>query len=795
MLEFTLRRPYNLSYSEWSFEQHLKHHALTSATSMTLVASWLCLLMALFAFANSASAAFYFDNDMDGFVSEHSSPLMSRSSVVKSNMYDLIIEWIEIPQSPATGGALIEQDDILIIVRPRGEVAWINLRKRQGPYETRIAAPLNLAELLSSGIPEKSKLNMAWFRAAGAYVESLDQKLRLYVTHHVFEKSCFFLQLSAVDLKFDRKMGLIQDSDWKIIFRPDPCIQIGDASFSPFAGNQAGGKIVELDKNHLLVAYGDHEVDGYKGANSPQDPDSPYGKLWKIAKNGESASIFTMGMRNPQGLYIDDKHRIWESEHGPQGGDELNFITEGSNYGWPSQTYGVFYGGYEWPLNRVQGDHSDNRYRAPVFAWIPSIAPTSLTQIQGSRFALWRGDLLLATLKDQSLRRLRLDRDSVVYDERIPVGQRVRDLVALKDGRLAMLADGPLVGLIDASSSNLQQLGAAKPSLQKTNEAGSIETIFNTKCASCHSLSAVVTAGPPLAGVAGRTIGKYPGFTYSPALAKAHGTWTSDLFVSFVTAPSKHFPGSTMPPVDVTPQQAERIYDYLAAALPGQPHDQANPTNLKNRRSADAADKRWLVTLADVSGDDLAALEAKRKSGPFAVPFALEKRPVGAYEELAPGFWVGFDAEANSSIFIGQITSTHASTSLLDQKYAIEIEVRDIGSTQWASVEQTTELLGDTTQYRLIMEFKAKLSLPSSVDLHLFIPQTAGPDHRLPLASVHLSNQYGSAAFSKIIDVSELPNINRAKPPRAILFLPLRSGLTIELASFDVSLLPLAPPK
>lgn len=116
------------------------------------------------------------------------------------------------------------------------------------------------------------------------------------------------------------------------------------------------------------------------------------------------------------------------------------------------------YGNYEVPLNPSQGRHSAPEYEPPVFAWVPSIGTSNLTKIKGPKFPLWAGDLLLATLNNKALRRLRIIDKHVVYDERIEIGQRLRDIVALDDGRIAVLSDSGSVGLIDDTGRKLKPL-------------------------------------------------------------------------------------------------------------------------------------------------------------------------------------------------------------------------------------------------------------------------------------------------------------------------------------------------
>jgi hypothetical protein len=420
------------------------------------------LLCAAALLCPSARADGFDESAIKTYVAARPRPMTVKSTAeVKSNMVQLGIKWYGLPKSAGTGGALVVADDILIVIRPRGDVLWADVERSNGFYRTKIVVPMNVTAFEASGIVETSGMDSCCFRVGGAYGEPTENGLRLFVSHHVFEDGCFYFQVSRIDLVFRPTSGLRAKSDWKTIFKPTPCVHIGDAS-QPFAGHQSGGRIVQFDDRHLLVSYGDHELDGENdGPVAPQDRASPYGKLWKVAKDGSSSSLYALGLRNPQGLLVARGGRIWESEHGPQGGDELNLIVEGGNYGWPFQTFGVGYEDYVWPPNPIQGDHSDPRYRQPQFAWVPAIAPSNLTQVTGTKFPLWQSDLLLSTLIDRSVHRLRMVEDRVILDERIQIGERLRDIVFLADGRFALLADSPLVGIVDNHGASLK--GPATP--------------------------------------------------------------------------------------------------------------------------------------------------------------------------------------------------------------------------------------------------------------------------------------------------------------------------------------------
>ena len=132
--------------------------------------------------------------------------------------------------------------------------------------------------------------------------------------------------------------------------------------------------------------------------------------------------------------------KVWSTEHGAQGGDELNLLVDGSNYGWPATTYGTAYGLKHWPLSRPAG--KDEHFVPPVFAWVPSIGISGLTGVpEDSEFPEWQGDLLVSSLRDFSIWRIRLREDQIAYTERIEVKTRIRDISMGHDGRIGLWTD------------------------------------------------------------------------------------------------------------------------------------------------------------------------------------------------------------------------------------------------------------------------------------------------------------------------------------------------------------------
>ena len=156
-------------------------------------------------------------------------------------------------------------------------------------------------------------------------------------------------------------------------------------------------------------------------------------------KPGALPEIWTLGHRNVQAAAFDPKGRLWEVEHGTRGGDELNLIEKGGNYGWPIVAYGVEYSGapIAFALTNRPG------FEQPVYYWDPVIAPSGAQFYTGNAFPEWRGNLFVGALKEQRLVRLVLENDRVIGEEHLLVDrrQRIRDVRQGPDGALYLVTD------------------------------------------------------------------------------------------------------------------------------------------------------------------------------------------------------------------------------------------------------------------------------------------------------------------------------------------------------------------
>jgi aldose sugar dehydrogenase len=225
----------------------------------------------------------------------------------------------------------------------------------------------------------------------------------------------------------------------KVIFR-----QQGPLS----SGNHYGCRIAQADDGNLFVTLGEH----FAYRDLAQALDNHLGKVIRIAPDGSvpadnpfagrsdaKAEIWSYGHRNEQGLAINPATgELWEIEHGPRGGDEVNVIGKGKNYGWPVIGYGIDYSGA-----KIHESTAKDGMEQPVKYWVPSIAPSGMAFYTGKLFPKWSGSLFTGALQGAMLVRLTLDGNAVTSEERLlqNLHERIRDVRQGPDGALWLLTD------------------------------------------------------------------------------------------------------------------------------------------------------------------------------------------------------------------------------------------------------------------------------------------------------------------------------------------------------------------
>jgi glucose/arabinose dehydrogenase len=214
----------------------------------------------------------------------------------------------------------------------------------------------------------------------------------------------------------------------RVIFRVTPT----------YAGTMHYGSRLAFGSDGMLyVSTGDRSDAPMR--KYAQDPKSTLGKIVRVAPDGSKSEIWSSGHRNVQAMAFDAQGRLWVVEHGTKGGDELNLVEKGKNYGWPLVAYGEEYSGKPIPgaVTAKAG------YEQPVYYWDPVIAPSGAQFYSGEAFPEWRGSLFIGALKDKKLVRLRLQEGKVSGEEHLLAerGQRIRDVRQGADGALYIVTD------------------------------------------------------------------------------------------------------------------------------------------------------------------------------------------------------------------------------------------------------------------------------------------------------------------------------------------------------------------
>jgi glucose/arabinose dehydrogenase len=214
-----------------------------------------------------------------------------------------------------------------------------------------------------------------------------------------------------------------------------------------------GGRIAFLPDETLILTLGD----GFAYREAAQKPDTHIGKIVRLTRDGGTPQdnpflgksefkpqIYSMGHRNVQGVAYDvPTNTLWAHEHGPRGGDELNIIKPGENYGWPIATQGTDYNGA-----RISPFETYSGMVDPVHNWTPSIAPSGLAIYRGDMFPDWNGDALIGGLASRDLRRVDLENGMSIgeVDLLSDLDDRIRDVRIAQDGSILILTDDKING-------------------------------------------------------------------------------------------------------------------------------------------------------------------------------------------------------------------------------------------------------------------------------------------------------------------------------------------------------------
>ena len=457
-------------------------------------------------------------------------------------------------RSPSSGGGLDTYRNGFIVANGVGEfhrLEWDGLSLASEKLE--LPPLLNRDRFL---LDNSLEVEAGHFRIMDVLVDTISPRHRILASHYLWDPDERCLSMRVSTIAMPEGGGRSPGAAWEALFTARPCVPFDGGAYR--LTNHSGGRMAWASDGALVLTLGemaplpgaiDREASfsqqlatDYPEAFFSQQLDTDYGKILVLDLQGE-VDVLSVGHRNPEGLVVTRDGTIWSTEHGPEGGDELNLIMRGRNYGWPIVTYGTD-GSTSWPPAAGLQDHGP--YEEPVYAWLPSVGVSNLIELGGAQFPSWEGDLLIASLNGFSLFRTRIRSGRVVYTERIFIGQRIRDLVEDPQGRVLIWTDqSELVSLTDAGA-------------ERTGE------VVYSECAVCHEQAqGGLETAPSLHRLFGREAGRLPGYDFSEAFQSLDLVWTPQTLDRFLSGPAGFVPGTTMVFGGLPEADREAVIEFL----------------------------------------------------------------------------------------------------------------------------------------------------------------------------------------------------------------------------------------
>lgn len=485
-------------------------------------------------------------------------------STVESIFVSLDLEAVDVPVARSgNGGALASFGDDLIVMTHEGGFFDVT-----GDTAIRldVTPPPNGWDAMLAFEQANPDYSFAHYYFRFNDIAFFDGLMIVSYTDWVPEQNCYRNSIATAPLGTAQSAAEIrlETQDWQVLFSTTPCLQ-PKRTGQAIEGHMAGGRFRISEDRTIYLASGDYAIDGnYDPRVLAQDPGQFYGKVIAIDLDTGAFEIASQGHSNPQGIAITDTGDIYVVEHGRRGGDELNRIIAGTDYGWPLVSLGTRYN--KLPLQGAISYGGHPEFQPPVYAWLPSVAPSSLMQIQDFHPA-WDGDLLAGTLAGDTLLRIRIVDGRVLFDERIKMDMRIRHVHQHGD-QIVLWTDQKQVvklsvGQFDASA----QFAVAKiDELALTDRQKAQTEAVLGRCAECHSMGVVEGGNAPALGqVYSRQIAGGD-FDYSAALRGIDGTWTRETLTAYLSDPDAFAPGTGMPNPEISdPQVVSALIDILEA--------------------------------------------------------------------------------------------------------------------------------------------------------------------------------------------------------------------------------------
>ncbi|MGI9388550.1 MAG: PQQ-dependent sugar dehydrogenase [Boseongicola sp.] len=455
-------------------------------------------------------------------------------------------ERIGVPvEREGSGGALTSVGDSVVVMTHEGRFFLVD---NSSTTELSVESPDNGFDAMLAFEKSNPDYQFAHFYFRYNDFAYDDGRLIVSMTKWHANDNCYstVLATTPAPLTNNPMNWKVTRDDWEETFSTSPCLppKRGGRAID---GHMAGGRIAISGDGSVFLASGDYAVDGTYAAEAlAQNSESQYGKVLRINTITGNAEVVSQGHSNMQGISFDLSNQLYVIEHGRRGGDELNLIQNGQDYGWPQVSLGTRYN--KLPLRNTLEYGRHPVFEAPIFAWLPSVAVSSLTVIEDFHPS-WNGDLLAGSLSGKSLFRIRIRDGRVLFSEKIDIGNRIRHLIQHND-EIVLWTDSKevirlRVGAVDASfefaQAKLNTLG-----LSSSNRAAA-QTALEA-CAECHSFGASPGGNAPaLGGIFGTDVASESGYEYSDGLTSLEGKWTSETLAAFLDNPDSYAPGTLMP--------------------------------------------------------------------------------------------------------------------------------------------------------------------------------------------------------------------------------------------------------
>ncbi len=569
----------------------------------------------------------------DGYKGAMVRDAILQSKELTSSLYGIAIEMVDLPLPRGSRSSIASIDAGIFYISNIGKLYF---RSMNGSDRGFIPIGRDLVV---------DKTASAFRRFEQAYISVLDiaarkngeGKYTLFASYIAADdaRGCLFIRVMKNEVAGFVDGLPVLSGDWVEYYRTKPCLPVEKLHHELIS--LAGGRIAFHDGSLYLSVGTLNWEKTEKGTVTAQDPDYDYGKILRFAGGSNEREVYSLGHRNPQGLFINQEGTVFETEHGPQGGDEINIVEKGGNYGWPMVSYGVQYETHRWEWSIEQQRHSG--FRKPIYAFVPSIGISQTVQLRGKGFPEWAGDLMVASLRARSIYHVRVDDGRVIFAEPIFIGERVRDIEELADGRIAFVTDSALFGILSAMPDDGAKLArsteveAVKTYLQESTDRtpnGDVtagEAAFQNQCMFCHDAESNTGAkpGPGLFCVFGRRVASNASYPYTFALrSKSDQDWGAENLRAFLSEPVAWAPGTAMN-TRITGNDLDDLIAYLysrtkaqcgqsfqpAKAIEGIPPETAQ---ICETGAAVAALKACtsLIEQGDLTGDALATVFENR---------------------------------------------------------------------------------------------------------------------------------------------------------------------------------------